>query len=51
MTPALLVEVITLPVSDLDRAVRFYVGQVGFALEPVYWRAGSRSARSATRRR
>jgi catechol 2,3-dioxygenase-like lactoylglutathione lyase family enzyme len=32
-TPAFSVEVITLPVSDVDRAVRFYVDQIGFALD------------------
>ena len=36
MTPAFLVEVITLPVTDIDRAVRFYVDQVGFALDVDY---------------
>jgi catechol 2,3-dioxygenase-like lactoylglutathione lyase family enzyme len=36
MTPSLLVEVITLPVSDADRALRFYVDQVGFALDVDY---------------
>jgi catechol 2,3-dioxygenase-like lactoylglutathione lyase family enzyme len=36
MTPALLVEVITLPVSDVDRALRFYVDRVGFALDVDY---------------
>jgi catechol 2,3-dioxygenase-like lactoylglutathione lyase family enzyme len=30
------VEVITLPVSDVDRALRFYVDQVGFALDVDY---------------
>jgi catechol 2,3-dioxygenase-like lactoylglutathione lyase family enzyme len=30
------VEVITLPVSDVDRAVRFYVDQVGFRLDVDY---------------
>jgi catechol 2,3-dioxygenase-like lactoylglutathione lyase family enzyme len=30
------VEVITLPVSDVDRAVRFYAEQVGFALDVDY---------------
>jgi catechol 2,3-dioxygenase-like lactoylglutathione lyase family enzyme len=30
------VEVITLPVSDVDRALRFYVNQVGFALDVDY---------------
>jgi catechol 2,3-dioxygenase-like lactoylglutathione lyase family enzyme len=30
------VEVITLPVSDIDRALRFYVDQVGFALDVDY---------------
>lgn len=31
------IEVITLPVSDVDRALRFYVDQVGFApgLDPT----------------
>ena len=36
MTNPLLVEVITLPVSDVDRALRFYVDQVGFALDVDY---------------
>jgi catechol 2,3-dioxygenase-like lactoylglutathione lyase family enzyme len=36
MTSDLLVEVITLPVRDVDRAVRFYVDQVGFALDVDY---------------
>src|SRR6516165_924203 len=30
------VEVITLPVSDVDRALRFYVDQVGFTLDVDY---------------
>lgn len=30
------VEVITLPVSDIERALRFYVDQVGFALDVDY---------------
>jgi catechol 2,3-dioxygenase-like lactoylglutathione lyase family enzyme len=30
------VEVITLPVGDVDRAVRFYVDQVGFTLDVDY---------------
>jgi len=30
------VEVVTLPVSDLERALRFYVDQVGFALDVDY---------------
>jgi catechol 2,3-dioxygenase-like lactoylglutathione lyase family enzyme len=30
------VEVVTLPVSDVDRALRFYVDQVGFALDVDY---------------
>jgi catechol 2,3-dioxygenase-like lactoylglutathione lyase family enzyme len=34
--PALAVEVITLPVSDVDRALRFYVDQIGFALDVDY---------------
>lgn len=36
MTPALLAEVITLPVSDVDRALQFYVDHVGFALDVDY---------------
>jgi len=36
MTAALLVEVITLPVSDVDRALHFYVDRVGFALDVDY---------------
>ena len=30
------VEVITLPVSDVERALRFYVDRVGFALDVDY---------------
>ena len=30
------IEVITLPVSDIDRALRFYVEQAGFALDVDY---------------
>lgn len=30
------VEVITLPVSDVERAIRFYVDQVGFTLDVDY---------------
>jgi catechol 2,3-dioxygenase-like lactoylglutathione lyase family enzyme len=30
------VEVLTLPVNDVDRALRFYVDQVGFALDVDY---------------
>ena len=30
------VEVITLPVSDIERALRFYVDQVGFAVDVDY---------------
>ena len=32
-TPTLSVEVIPLPVSDVERALRFYVDQVGFHLD------------------
>ena len=32
-TPTFSVEVITLPVRDVDRALRFYVDQVGFTLD------------------
>lgn len=35
-TPAFSIEVITLPVSDVDRALRFYVDQVGFRLDVDY---------------
>jgi len=35
-TPTFLVEVITVPVSDVDRALHFYVDQVGFTLDVDY---------------
>ena len=35
-TPSFSVEVITLPVSDVDQALRFYVDQVGFTLDVDY---------------
>ena len=35
-TPTFSVEVITLPVSNVDRAIRFYVDQVGFTLDVDY---------------
>ena len=35
-TPTFSVEVITLPVSDVERALRFYVEQVGFRLDIDY---------------
>jgi predicted enzyme related to lactoylglutathione lyase len=35
-TESFSVEVITLPVSDVDRALRFYVDQVGFTLDVDY---------------
>jgi catechol 2,3-dioxygenase-like lactoylglutathione lyase family enzyme len=35
-TPTFSVEVITLPVSNIDRALRFYVDQVGFTLDVDY---------------
>ena len=35
-TPTFSVEVITLPVSDVERALRFYVDQVGFKLDVDY---------------
>jgi catechol 2,3-dioxygenase-like lactoylglutathione lyase family enzyme len=35
-TPTFSIEVITLPVSDVDRAVRFYVDQAGFTLDVDY---------------
>jgi predicted enzyme related to lactoylglutathione lyase len=34
--PALTVEVITLPVSDVERALSFYLDQVGFVLDVDY---------------
>src|SRR5262247_4868453 len=34
--PTFSVEVITVPVSDVDRALRFYVDQVGFTLDVDY---------------
>lgn len=35
-TPTFSVEVITAPVSDVERSLRFYVDQVGFALDVDY---------------
>jgi predicted enzyme related to lactoylglutathione lyase len=35
-TPTLSIEVIPLPVSDVERALRFYVDQVGFTLDVDY---------------
>lgn len=35
-TPTFSVEVITLPVSNVDRAMRFYVDQAGFTLDVDY---------------
>jgi len=35
-TPTFSVEVITLPVSNIERALRFYVDQVGFTLDVDY---------------
>jgi predicted enzyme related to lactoylglutathione lyase len=35
-TPTFSVEVITVPVSDVDRALRFYLDQVGFTLDVDY---------------
>ena len=35
------VEVITLPVSDVDRALRFYVDRVGFTLDVDYAPSGA----------
>ncbi len=35
-TPMFSIEVITLPVSDVERALRFYVDQVGFTLDIDY---------------
>ena len=36
VTPNFTVEVITLPVSDVERALRFYADQVGFTLDVDY---------------
>jgi catechol 2,3-dioxygenase-like lactoylglutathione lyase family enzyme len=36
ITPTFSVEVITLPVSDVDRALRFYVDQMGFTRDVDY---------------
>ena len=35
-TPTCSIEVITLPVSDVERALRFYIDQVGFTLDVDY---------------
>src|SRR5215813_9906877 len=35
-TPTFSVEVITLPVNDVERALRFYVDQLGFTLDVDY---------------
>ena len=35
-TPTFSIEVITLPVSDVERAMRFYVDQVGFTRDADY---------------
>jgi catechol 2,3-dioxygenase-like lactoylglutathione lyase family enzyme len=35
-TPTFSIEVITLPVSDVERALRFYIDQVGFRLDVDY---------------
>ena len=35
-TPTFSIEVITLPVSDVERALRFYVHQAGFTLDVDY---------------
>ena len=35
-TPTFSIEVITLPVSDVERALRFYVDRVGFTLDVDY---------------
>ena len=35
-TPTFSIEVVTLPVSSVDRALRFYVDQVGFVLDVDY---------------
>jgi catechol 2,3-dioxygenase-like lactoylglutathione lyase family enzyme len=35
-TPTFSIEVITLPVSDVERALRFYIDQAGFTLDVDY---------------
>ena len=35
-TPTFLIEVVVLPISDVERAVRFYVDRVGFILDVDY---------------
>lgn len=40
-TPTFSVEVITLPVSDVERALRFYVDQAGFKLDVDYAPSGT----------
>ena len=35
-TPSFSIEVIVLPVSDVERALRFYVDQIGFTLDVDY---------------
>jgi catechol 2,3-dioxygenase-like lactoylglutathione lyase family enzyme len=40
-TPTFSLEVITLPVSDVERALQFYVDQVGFTLDVDYWPNGA----------
>jgi hypothetical protein len=40
-TPTFSVEVITLPVSDVERSLRFYVDRVGFTLDVDYSPNGS----------
>jgi hypothetical protein len=49
-TPTFSVEVITLPVSDVERALRFYVDQVASRLTSTIRRT-TRSASSSSRRR
>ena len=44
------IEVITLPVSDVDRALRFYVDRVGFTLDVDYARATYFASFSSHRR-
>ena len=35
-TPTFLIEVVVLPISDVERALRFYVDRVGFILDVDY---------------
>jgi catechol 2,3-dioxygenase-like lactoylglutathione lyase family enzyme len=42
------IEVVTLPVSDVDRAKRFYTEQAGFTLDVDYHPSGATTPASST---